>query len=343
MALRKISILIYVFLSAFVLNAQNLSGKVLSEEGEPLVGAYLIWDGTSRGAVTDINGDFSIQRISQTSRLIASYVGYINDTIDVSGVTDIVFNLSPQIIDEVMVSARKSGSSMNRLSAITTIDVSQSELYRAACCNLGESFETNASVDVNYADAATGAKTIQMLGLSGRYVQMLVENVPNLRGMASPFGLSYIPGTWMDGIQISKGVGTVVNGYEAFTGQINIEFKKPTSTEHAFANVFAASNGRVEVNGNISQKIRDNASTAVMFSLANDFMTMDENHDGFRDEPQVKQMNFLNRWNYHNNRGYNLHLTVKTLNEERTSGQVDFAGRQPSDSLFGVFIKTDRV
>lgn len=343
MALRKILILIYVFLSVCVLNAQNLSGKVLSEEGEPLVGAYLIWDGTSRGAVTDINGDFSIQRISQTSRLIASYVGYINDTIDVSGVTDIVFNLSPQIIDEVMVSARKSGSSMNRLSAITTIDVSQSELYRAACCNLGESFETNASVDVNYADAATGAKTIQMLGLSGRYVQMLVENVPNLRGMASPFGLSYIPGTWMDGIQISKGVGTVVNGYEAFTGQINIEFKKPTSTEHAFANVFAASNGRVEVNGNISQKIRDNASTAVMFSLANDFMTMDENHDGFRDEPQVKQMNFLNRWNYHNNRGYNLHLTVKTLNEERTSGQVDFAGRQPSDSLFGVFIKTDRV
>lgn len=338
---------IIVFLAVLILTpsyAQEIRGLVVADEtGEPLTGAYVIWEGTSRGAVTDIDGRFSAAKYGTVTRLVASYIGYDNDTIDVAEQSEVTFRMHSASLDEVEVSARRLGQNMNRLSALSTIDIGTSELYKAACCNLGESFETNASVDVNYADAATGAKTIQMLGLQGKYVQMLVENVPNMRLLALPFGLSYVPGAWMDGIQISKGVGTVVNGYEAITGQINIEYKKPTSNQIASANAYTATNGRIEVNADVTQPVGKKASTALMVNAAKDTRTMDMNHDGFRDEPETRQMNLLNRWNYHNNRGYNLHLTVKTLNEERLGGQTRYEGKRTDDDIYGVRIRTNRV
>ncbi len=125
--------------------------------------------------------------------------------------------------------------------------IGQGQLIRAACCNLGESFTANPSVDVSYSDAATGAKQIKLLGLSGTYVQMLTENVPNLRGAALPYSLGYVPGPWMQSIQVSKGASSVKNGYESTTGQINIEFLKPQGTDGVRANVYQDSELKTEV------------------------------------------------------------------------------------------------
>lgn len=332
-------------LLSIVSYAQSIRGRVVAtEEGKkvPLVGASLIWAGTAKGTVTDLDGNFVIERTPETDTLVANYVGYNADTMAVGSLEVVEFDLSNVALDEVAVRGRRAGSSLNRLTALTQIDITSDELCKAACCNLGESFETNASVDVNYADAATGARTIQMLGLSGRYVQMLTENVANLRGIAAPFGLSYVPGPWMDGIQVSKGVGTVVNGYEAFTGQINIEFKKPVSEELVAVNLFGSSAGRAEVNANAALRVADHLTTAFIVNASQDYISMDENDDNFRDEPQTKQLNLLNRWNYHSD-GYTWQLVVKTLNEERMSGHVDFDAKTPSDDLYGVYIKTDRV
>lgn len=187
-----------------------------------------------------------------TVRLVATYVGFVADTLAVAPMeAEAHFALRPVAMAEVAVGARRAGSSLDRLSALTTINVTSTEQTRAACCNLGESFETNASVDVGYQDAITGARAIRMLGLGGQYVQMMTENVPNLRGLASTFGLSYVPGPWMDGISVSKGVGTVVNGYETITGQIDVEYKKPMGEGTASGNVFDSSAGRVEANADV--------------------------------------------------------------------------------------------
>lgn len=339
-------IIVYILLHiTMCLMAQNtIKGRVTDNEtGEALTGAYVIWQGTSRGAITDQNGNYILNRVESTTKVTVSYTGYEDTTVETEGQSDIDIALKAAVLEEVEVAARRTGASLNRMSATVTQDINTAELYKAACCTLGESFETNASVDVNYADAATGAKTIQMLGLSGRYVQMMIENVPNLRGLASAFGLSYVPGPWMDGIQVSKGVGTVVNGYEAITGQINIEYKKPTSADWGAVNIFGSSNGRAEANIEARTPVGNNASTAILVNMAKDMMVMDENKDTFRDEPTTRQLSLLNRWNYHNNRGYNLHLTFKTLNEERTSGHVDYNQKTPSREIYGVYIKTDRA
>lgn len=314
-------------------------------KAEPLFSAFIIWEGTSHGTITDFDGTFSIDADKNSNKLTFQYVGYTTQTIDVSTLADkenIIITLQPEQLEEVTIAQRKLSSSINRKSPQLTQEINKDELCKAPCCNLGESFETNASVDVNYADATTGARTIQLLGLSGRYVQMLSENIPNLRGIAAPFGLSYVPGSWMDGISISKGVGTVVNGYEAFTGQINYEYKKPVSEEICSASLFGTTAGRGEVNASVATHVAEGLSTALIISAAKDFDSMDENKDNFRDEPQTKQLSFLNRWNLHKG-DYTGQIIVKTLNEERLGGQMDFDGKEPDPNKYGVRIKTDRV
>lgn len=350
--MRRVSLAAFAAICAATLSplaAQEVRGRVDGVAGdsrESLAGAYLIWVGTSRGTITDAQGEYELQMPpgGGARRLAVSYVGYASDTVAIaaSGGT-YNFSLRPLVIESVNVRARRIGTSIDRVSPLLTENVTADELSKAACCNLGESFQTNASVDVSYADAATGAKTIQLLGLQGRYVQMMSENVPTLRGLASPYGLSYVPGPWMNGIQISKGVGTVVNGYEAITGQINIDYKKPVATDEVVSlNVFGSSAGRMEANATANIKAGPRVRTNIMVNMANDAMDMDENGDGFRDEPRVRQLNLFNRWYLHTDL-YTFDLAVKTLNERRLGGQKVFDGNAPRDDQYGVRLNTDRV
>ena len=325
----------------------GVRGTVRGGEGadaEPLVGAVVVWAGTSVAAVTDADGRFVIRRPAGAVRLVATYVGFVADTLAVAPMeAEAHFALRPVAMAEVTVGARRAGSSLDRLSALTTINVTSAELTRAACCNLGESFENNASVDVGYQDATTGARAIRMLGLGGQYVQMMTENVPNLRGLASTFGLSYVPGPWMDGISVSKGVGTVVNGYEAITGQIDVEYKKPMGEGTASGNVFASSAGRVEANADVRLHATPRLASMLMLAASTDTRTVDDNHDLFRDEPEARQLNLLTRWNFVSGRGYVMHAVARVLREERTGGHVDFTGTRPDSSVYGISIVSDRV
>ena len=224
-----------------------------------------------------------------------------------------------QQLSEVTVSAHKAGRiKMKGLSNGELI--SSNELLRAACCNLGESFTTNPSVDVNYADAATGARQIKLLGLSGTYVQMLTENIPNLRGLASPYALSFIPGPWMQSIQVSKGASSVKNGYESITGQINIEFKKPQATPFADANLYYNSKGKLEANLGANLHLGKRWSTALLGHFELQDKAHDANGDGFADMPKTKQGSLMSRW-AHLSDGYIFQAAVKGLKEHREGGQ----------------------
>ncbi len=220
---------------------------------------------------------------------------------------------------EVTVTERK-GVTKLRGRADNTHIISSAELKKAACCNLGESFTTNPSVDVAYSDAATGARQIRLLGLAGTYVQMLTENIPNLRGAASPFGLSYIAGPWMQSISVSKGASSVKNGYEGITGQINIEMRKPQADQSVSANGYIDHLGKAEVNADGNIHLTERLSTALLLHGENSFAGHDENGDGFLDMPKVRQVAVMNRWAWMGS-----HVVwqggVKFLQERRRSGQ----------------------
>lgn len=223
-------------------------------------------------------------------------------------------------LDEIVIVKRTPGTLKLKNSASNTEFISKSELLRAACCNLGESFTTNASVDVNYSDAATGAKQIKLLGLSGTYVQLLTENIPNLRGAATLYGLDYIPGSWMQSIQVSKGASSVKNGYESVTGQINIEFLKPQTPTSVLANAYVDMFGKAEINAAGNIHLKHNWSTGLLLHAENGFASHDENNDGFLDLPKIKQISGMNRWAYTGD-DFIFQAGLRFMAEERLSGQ----------------------
>lgn len=236
-------------------------------------------------------------------------------------------SLKTATLEGVTVSARRTGTT--RLAgAVNGIRVNREELFRAACCNLGESFTTNPSVDVSYSDAATGARQIKLLGLSGTYVQMLTENLPNFRGAALPYSLGYVPGPWMQSIQVSKGASSVRNGYESISGQINIEYLKPEDDPGFTLNLYGNSKSRLEANadGNIHL---GKVNTELLAHYEKDWGHHDDNGDGFLDKPNIRQVNLQNRWDYLGER-YIFHGGIALLDEHREGGQLS---AHPSPSI----------
>lgn len=241
-------------------------------------------------------------------------------------------------LKEVKVVARKPGTS--RLAgAVNGIAVNKDELFKAACCNLGESFTTNPSVDVAYNDATTGARQIKLLGLSGTYVQMLTENLPNFRGAAIPYALGYVPGPWMKGIQVSKGSASVKNGYESITGQINVDYLQPEDEQQVEVNLFGDSKSRIEANADANVHLSDKWATEILLHHENILQNHDDNGDGFYDMPGREQYNVQNRWVYKGDK-YVFHGGLGALKEIRTSGQD--AEHVHSDEIYRIKLHTNR-
>ena len=247
---------------------------------------------------------------------------------------------SSHVLDDVTVKAPTRGRLTNRIT--NTEQIGQAELVRAACCNLGESFTTNPSVDVSYSDAATGARQIKLLGLSGTYVQMLTENMPNLRGASIPYSLGYVPGPWLQSIQVSKGASSVKSGYESITGQINIEYLKPQGTDGVRANAYLDNKLKQEVNLDGSVHFNDRLSTSLLLHFENRQTDHDADHDGFMDMPKLKQINGMWRMAYVSPKWIS-QLSVKALRDERTSGMSSHDKRPDGLSHYGIDVRTNRL
>lgn len=337
------------FLSVFscflaITSFSQVRGVVKDQNGSVLIGANVVWIGTNYGTSTDANGSFVLERRPNMNTIVVSFVGFDNDTISCEGLDFVEVTLSGEItLDDVVVKAQRPGR-MRARGAENIEILTNTELCRAACCNLGESFSTNPSVDVNYTDAATGAKQIKLLGLSGSYVQMLTENVPAFRGAAAPFSLGYIPGTWMQSIQVSKGAATVKNGYESITGQINVEYLKPQSDEELDVNLFLDSHMKIETNIEGNYHFNDALSTGLLAHYENMWMEHDGNDDGFMDMPKVQQFDFMNRWMYKKDR-YIMQTYVKALKEDRKGGQMEDAHNHvkvAGNQLYRINIESER-
>ena len=318
---RYILTLLLSFLPYLCLHA-HVWGVVLDDKGFPLVGANVYWAGTTIGVATDLDGQFKLEPIKETNRLVTSFMGFHNDTTEVVRHTELTIVLVSDLeLEEVNIVERKMAVLRSRVSALQTETITGEALCMAACCNLSESFETSASVDVAYSDAATGAKQIRLLGLSGTYVQMLTENTPNIRGLAQAFGMEYIPGPWMEAIQVSKGTSSVVNGYEAIAGQINVEYLKPQTQDPISLNAMISTETHAEVNATGGWDINDVVSTGILFHAQNMSLELDHNHDGFLDMPKNTNINLLNRW-YVKTDDYTGQFLVRGLYDRRQGGQT---------------------
>jgi outer membrane receptor for ferrienterochelin and colicin len=328
---------------------RSITGVVLEEDRKgvfkPLAGASVFWLGTTRGTVTNEQGVFKLPPYG--SRLVISYTGFKADTISINASPELKIILAAgKALNEVKVTASRSSMYINSYDPFRTAIITEKELFKAACCNLSESFETNPSVDVSYNDAVTGSKQIQLLGLAGIYTQLTLENLPGPRGLATSLGLNSIPGTWIESIQLNKGTGSVVNGFESIAGQINVELKKPATTEKLYANVYLNDFGRNDVNLNLTKQINKKWATALL--LHNDYLNntkLDFNGDGFRDLPTGNLFTAMNRWSFDGGKGFISQFGIKILDDRKTGGQVAYVASRDKlgDKNYGLGIQTGRV
>ena len=224
-------------------------------------------------------------------------------------------------LEATVFTGRQEGNYLARGKELRTEVISSAGLRKMACCNLAESFENSASVTVGYSDAVTGARQIRLLGLSGVYTQMLDENRPSMRGISAPFGLSYVPGQWLESIQVAKGLSTVVNGVESITGQINTEYRKPTDEKPLFLNFSTMNDTKTDFNIASSLQMGESWSTVILGHVSGNFKTFDHNHDGFRDDPEMLQFNVANRWLYYGPTGVQVRFGLRALQDRRQGGQ----------------------
>jgi hypothetical protein len=294
----------------------------------PLNGAKVKVLRAKKATFTDSDGKFEIYLGKQfPDTLVILSSGYFPDTILLSekdrfgAITAVLFsdNLKPEVLVE-----RKAGNGTIKISIAQVERISNGELRRAACCNLSESFETNASVDVNVTDAVSGARKIQLLGLDGVYTQFQLENVPFLRGLETAFGMQSFSGIWLDGIQISKGTGSVVNGHESMAGLINLSVKSPFDAERLLVNVYGNRFGRGEANAIVSQRINARWATSLLLNAALNQSSIDENNDGFLDLPRFKNVSVLNKWQFNGER-MEAQFSVYGYYDDRFAGQSPFS------------------
>ena len=213
-----------------------------------------------------------------------------------------------ETLDEVSIE-RDPGVSISSKSILSQELISEVELRKAACCDLSESFETNASISASFTDAVTGTRQIKLLGLEGPYALYTRGNLQTMGGLSSVLGLALIPGAWIQSIQLTKGPGSVVNGAGAMSGQINYELRPSFTKQKAHFNLFAGP-GRFEQNAIYTWHQSPKWSSNVMVHGRQQLFRWDNNNDGYLDAPLSQHVFVQNAWK-HNGKNSEAQFGVK--------------------------------
>ncbi|MBK8558189.1 MAG: TonB-dependent receptor [Lewinellaceae bacterium] len=322
--------------------SRKIYGIVTDENSELLIGASVYWADTNEGTVTNATGQFWLPARDTAATLAVKYVGYNPTSVQVMPGEDSLWVEITGItqLREVTVSEKNFDNKVSTIGVRNIESISSKELRKAPCCNLSESFETNGAVDLVYSNALTGIKEIQMLGLRGVYSQFMVENRPTLTGIATPFAFEYIPGTWLDGIQLAKGASTVKNGNTGISGQINAEIVKPHLDKPFFLNAFTSTEGRGEMNLHLNKKLKAGFSNGLLLHGSFVENKWDMNNDNFYDAPNRQQLNALYRV-FYESPGVCGQFNVQALTDRRQGGQI--SATPQAAELFAIDQRNDRV
>jgi outer membrane receptor for ferrienterochelin and colicins len=338
----KINILISFLFFTVSLNAQILRGVVKDEKGESIIGAHVFWMDKSAETLTDNEGKFELLRRTKESMIHVEFVGFETVMMTLKpDQNDITIKLSvPKTLKTVEIKGRRGDNMVSSLDPRNVERINSNELKKAPCCNLSESFETNGSVDIQYSDAVSGAKEIQMLGLRGIYTQMMVENRPDFYGLAQPYALEYLPGTWIRSIDINKGVGSVRNGFQSITGQINVGLVEPGEDKMVFVNLYAENTERIEANVHLNKVHSDKFAQSLLLHGSTFQNKLDHDSNSFVDMPLKQQLNGMYRAFYRDSK-IESQLFIHALTEERKSGQL--IDNQTLTNPFTINVQNQRI
>lgn len=316
---KTIIILILLFSISFSSKSQQIQGFVNDKNGNPISKVLVYWENIESTSIyTDAEGAFSIQKKEGEHHLIFKKMGFEPQEYEVLDTLPILIELEPKISKGAVITDKKK----DNINTISNEVVDQCELGKLACCNLAESFENSNTVDVVYSDGVMGGREIQLLGLNGVYSQQLWEGLPYHRGLSQKLGLELVPGPWIERIGINKGIGSVANGFENISGQINIDFKRPRTTEKLFLNGYISEIAKSDFNLITGKKFNDQLATNFFAHTSFSKAKFDNNYDGFVDMPQFFNLNFMNKWHYMGDKGLVINAGIQYAYNQINAGQL---------------------
>lgn len=340
-------IFLALLLLPLVAQAQHLSGRVLNQRNEPLVGALVHWLGANAGASTDTAGAFQLSMQDAPSRkLVAHYAGYLSDTIEIARQNFVQFHLQEvQTLQEVVVKGRQQGVVISDINPIKIEQITQVELTKAACCDLAGCFETQTTVQPQTTNVLTNAKELRILGLSGVYNQILLDGLPLIQGLTYTYGISSLPGTLVDNIFVAKGANSVLQGFESISGQINVETKDPDQAERLLMNAYLNSFAEKHFNAHYAFR-QGKWSNLTALHTVQPASRVDRDRDHFMDLPLLTRYMAFNQWKYGNDKDHGWHSRVglRWLSEQRIGGQTNFQPRadKGSTQVYGQSVALDQ-
>ena len=338
-------LLIISFLSISI-NAQNITGKVTSNNKNlPYVNVYL--KDENKGAVTNEEGYFKIANIKAgTYTIIASFTGYQTQkkTVTINSKNIILdFNLlESEILDEVIITGTL--KAVSRLESPVPVEVYKSTFFKKnPTPNIFEALQNINGVRPQLNCNVCNTGDIRINGLDGPYTLVLIDGMPIVSGLSTVYGLSGIPNSLIEQVEIVKGPASSLYGSEAVGGLINIITKLPENAPVLFVdNVIS---GWGEANFDLGFKSRIGKKTDVLvgvnyFKYSN---AIDNNNDNFTDLTLQDRISIFQKWNFKRKNNRLFSLAGRYFYEDRWGGELQWNKTfRGGDEVYGESIYTSR-
>ena len=343
--------LIVFFLFSFlqVLAAQNtysISGKV-TNENLPLPYANIILDSTTKGAVTDENGKFIITNVSQgTYNIAVSFTGFTTQKkkIVVSN-SDVVINFElnqSDALDEVIVTGTL--KAVSRLESPVPVEVySPTFLKKNPTPNIFEALQNVNGVRPQLNCNVCNTGDIHINGLEGPYTLVMIDGMPIVSGLSTVYGLSGIPNSLIEQVEIVKGPASSLYGSEAVGGLINIITKLPENAPRFFADGFVTGWGEANVDVGFKSKVGEKATVLFGANYFNYSNPIDNNNDNFTDVTLQDRISIFQKWNFERANNRKFSLAGRYFYEDRWGGEMQWnPSYRGGDEVYGESIYTSR-
>ncbi|MDO5978659.1 TonB-dependent receptor [Flavivirga spongiicola] len=339
-------IIFFISILSFTVNAQNITGKTISDGSAlPYVNIYL--KSTQKGAVSNDDGSFKINNIDAgTYTIIASFTGYQTQkkTITISS-NDVVvdFNLpESELLEEVVVTGTL--KAVSRLESPVPVEVySPAFLKKNPTPNIFEALQNVNGVrpQINCNVCNTG--DIHINGLEGPYTLVLIDGMPIVSGLSTVYGLSGIPNSLIEQIEIVKGPASSLYGSEAVGGLINIITKLPENAPRFFADSYATGWGEVNLDLGFKTKVGNKANLLFGTNYFNYNNPIDNNGDNFTDLTLQNRISAFQKWDFKRDENRLFSLAGRYFYEDRWGGEMQWnPSYRGGDQVYGESIYTSR-
>ncbi|MBU2912797.1 TonB-dependent receptor [Reichenbachiella agariperforans] len=340
-------ILIFVPCYIWAQSAGTLEIKVYSE-GQPLAFASIGIKGTNRGGTTNTKGILRLTDLSYGSYdILVSIMGFKSEKVTVvhqASLSTLTVDLeeSATALDEVVVSGTM--TEISKMESAVSIDVYSPKFFKAnPTPSVFESMQNINGVrpQINCNVCNTG--DIHINGLEGPYTMVLIDGMPLVSGLSSVYGLTGIPQSLIERVEIVKGPASTLYGSEAVGGLINLITKTPENTPTVSTDAFATSWGEVNTDIGLKLNTGNKSHTLVGINYFYYQNPIDNNGDNFTDLTLQNRISLFNKWTMKRKNNRQLSLAGRYVYEDRWGGEMQWTPEdRGGDTVYGESIYTKR-